>query len=213
MNLGITYFGKDYKSAEKELRRALELKPDSPNILNALGCVYLEQDRLQEASKGFQDAIAIKPNWTDPHFNYGRLLKKLGRNDEALAQFQKAVEVGPLNASAHLYLAQELAERGNDREAEAQYRQSIQLSPSLVAQRDLVDILLRAGQEPEATEMLRQMAKDYPFDSATHLKLARVWEKRGKAEEAKQEYKATLNSDPANAEAQSALKQLETPRK
>lgn len=210
MNLGISYFGVDFKSAEKELRRALELKPNSPNILNALGCVYLEQDRLQEAAKAFQDAIASKPNWTDPHFNYGRLLKKTGQNDEALVQFQKAVEVGPLNASAHLYLAEELADKGDDRAAEAQYRQSIQLSPSLSAQRELVDILLRSGKDAEATGMLRQMAKDYRFDSATHLRLARVLEKQGNTEEAKQEYQATLNTDPANTEAQSALKRLDT---
>jgi len=208
MNLAVSYFGVNFKASESELYRALELKPDSPNVLNVLGCVYLEQGRLQEAETMFQRAIAIKPGWTDPHFNYGRLLKKMGQDDAALAQFQKAVEVGPLNATARLYLAQELAERGRETEAEAEYRQSIQLSPSLTAGRNLADILLRTGKENEAAGMLQHLAKEYPYDSATHLRLARLLEKEGKSQEAAKEYKTTLETDPANAEAIAALKRI-----
>ena len=206
MNLAVSYFGVNFKASESELYRALELKPDSPNVLNVLGCVYLEQGRLQEAETMFQRAIAIKPGWTDPHFNYGRLLKKMGQDDAALAQFQKAVEVGPLNATARLYLAQELAERGRETEAVAEYRQSIQLSPSLTAGRNLADILLRTGKENEAADMLQHLAKEYPYDSATHLRLGRLLEGEGKTQEAAKEYKTTLETDPANAEAIAALK-------
>jgi protein O-mannosyl-transferase len=209
MNLGVAYFGVNFKASEKELRRALELKPDSPNVLNALGCVYLEQDRLEAAETTFQNAIAIKPGWTDPHFNYGRLLKKMGQNDKALAEFRKAVEVGPLNATARFYLAQELAERGGDQEAAAEYRQSIQLSPSLTSERNLADILLRTGKDNEAADILHQIAKAYPFDSATHLRLGRLLEKQGKTGEARREYQAALVTDPANGEAQEGLTRIE----
>ncbi|HWY07036.1 MAG TPA: tetratricopeptide repeat protein [Candidatus Acidoferrales bacterium] len=211
MNMGVSYFAAgNFAAAEKELRRALELKPDSANVLNALGCVYLEEGRPEEASKTFQSAIAFKPRWSDSHFNYGRLLKKTGQNDAALAEFQTAVEVGPLNGTARLYLAQELAERGQDSEAEAEYRSSIQLSASLMAQRNLADILLKTGREDAAVAMLQQIAKEYPFDSSTHVKLGRLLEKEGKPAEAGKEYQATLVTDPANAEAQAALKRLKS---
>lgn len=209
MNLGVTYFASgNYVASEKELRRALELKPDSANVLNALGCAYMEEGRLEEAAKTFQSAIASKPRWTDSHFNYGRLLKKTGQNDAALAEFQIAVEVGPVNSTARLYLAQELAERGEDSKAEEQYRMSIQLSPSLMAQRNLVDILLRTQREGDAQVMLQQMEKEYPYDSMTHLKLGRLLEKQGKPAEAGKEYQLTLATDPNNSEAQTALKRF-----
>ena len=210
MNLGVTYFStREYSRSEIELRRALELKPDSANVLNALGCVYLEQGRLDEAAKTFQSAIAFKPRWTDPHFNYGRLLKKTGQDDAALAEFRTAVEAGPVNATAALFLAKELAERGNDREAEAEYRRSIQLAPSLLAEQDLVTLLLRTGRQDAAVEMLQQMAKEYPYDSVTRMKLGGLLEKEGKTEEAKKEYQATLATDPGNPEAQAAVKRME----
>lgn len=209
MNLGISYFEmRDFSSSERELRRALELKPDSPNVLNALGCVYLEQGRLEEAATTFQKAIASKPGWTDSHFNYGRLLKQTGRNDAAVAEFRTAVDVGPLNATARLFLAQELEARGEDSEAEAEYRKSMQLSPSLTAEQNLVDILLRTGREKSAAEMLQQMATEYPYDSATHMRLGRLFEKERKTKEAAREYQATLVTDPANAEAQAGLQRL-----
>ena len=209
MNLGISYFGVNFKSSEAELRRALDLKPDSPNVLNALGCVYLEQNRLSEAAEAFREAISLKPGWTDPHFNYGRLLKKLGQDDSALAEFRKAVEVGPVNATARLYLAQELANHGDKSGAEVQYRQSILLAPSLTAQRNLADILLETGRQQEAVKLLQKVAKEYPFDGATHLRLGRALESEGKTREARQQYLSTLETDPANSEARAALRQLD----
>ncbi len=214
LNLGTTDFAmRDFATAEKELRRALELRPDSANVLNALGCVYLEEGRLDEAAKALRSAVAFKPRWTDPHFNYGRLLKKTGKNDAALAEFRTAVEVGPLNATARLYLAEELAERGEDSEAEAEYRKSIQLSPSLLAEQNLADILLKTGKEDSAAAMLRQMAAEYPYDSTTHIKLGRLLEKSGKTEESRREYEAALETDPANAEAHAALRRIESMEK
>lgn len=211
MNLGVTYYESgDFAAAEREIRRAVDLKPDSTNDLNALGCVYLEQGRLIEARDALQRAITLKPQWTDPHFNYGRLLKKMGQDDDALAEFQKAVELGPLNATARFYLAQEFAERAMYDEAAAQYQESIRLSPSLTAQRNLADILLKTGKESQAADILHRMAKDYPFDSATHLRLARLLEKEGKTGEARKEYQTTLLTDPANGEAQDALKRIES---
>ena len=67
MNLGVTYYESgDFAAAEREIRRAVDLKPDSTNDLNALGCVYLEQGRLIEARDALQRAITLKPQWTDP---------------------------------------------------------------------------------------------------------------------------------------------------
>src|SRR5215469_808996 len=213
MNLGVSYFDTDSKASEKEFLRALELRPNSPNALNGLGCVYMEQDRYAEAAATLKRAIAEKPTWTDPHFNYGRLLKKTGRNDAALSEFQKAVEMGPANATARLYLAEELEERGRIGEAEAQYRESIELSPSasLKAQQNLTDLLLKSGRDEEAITMMERMAVDYPFDSTTHLKLARSYEKQGRIREAERDYQRTLETDPANAEAKEALRRLRTP--
>jgi protein O-mannosyl-transferase len=206
LNLGTTYFAtRNFTAAEKELQLALQLKPDSPNVLNALGCAYLELGRLEDSASAFKSAIAYKPRWTDSHFNYGRLLKKQGQSGAALAEFRTAVEVGPLNASAHLYLGEALAERGENSGAEAEFRESIRLFPSLSAQQQLADLLLQTGRETQALPLLEELAVEYPYDSAIHLKVARVLEHLGRPEDARKEYQKTLETDPANTEARVAL--------
>ena len=56
--------------------------------------------------------------------------------------------------------------------------------------------------------MLQQIATEYPYDSATHVTLGRLFEKAGKTKEAIRQYQATLETDPANAEAQAGLQRL-----
>jgi len=211
LNLGTTYFGMhDFPAAVRELKIALELRPASPNVLNALGCVYLEQGHLDLASAALLQAIAAKPIWTDPHFNYGRLLKKLHQDDAALAEFRTAVETGPLNASARLYLGQELAERGQFAEAETQLRESIRLLPTLAAQQQLADLLLQTGQTVQAKTLLLRMAAQYTYDGPTHLKLGRLLETEGETTEALKQYRLTLDMDPANPEARAAVERLQS---
>jgi tetratricopeptide (TPR) repeat protein len=211
LNLGTTYFAmRSFSAAEKELLLALRLKPDSANVLNALGCVYLEQGRLEDSARAFQSAIAYKPRWTDSHFNYGRLLNKLGQNDAALAEFRVAVKIGPLNATARLDLGEELADRGQLAEAEAELRESIRLYPSLQARQDLADLLVRTGRDTEAISMLQKMAVEYPYESTAHLKLGRLLESKGKTQEAVKEYQLALEEDPRNAEALAAIRRLQS---
>jgi protein O-mannosyl-transferase len=214
MNLGTSYFAaRNFASAERELHRALELRPESTNVLNALGCVYMEQGRLDEAAAALQKAIALKPTWTDPHFNYGRLLEKTGHDAEALLQFRTAVQVGPLNAGARLLLGDQLAKLGDDTEAETEYRKAIELDPSLKAQQDLVHLLIKTGRDAEAMAILRKLVSVYPYDSEAHLKLGGLLEKSGAAAEARKEYQATLETDPANSEAREGLKRLQTTKR
>jgi protein O-mannosyl-transferase len=211
MNLGIVHFeAGNLLAAEKDLDYALALKPDSPNVLNALACVYLEQGRLDDAAQTLKKAIALKPSWGDPHLNYGRVLTKERQSDEAISEFRTAVQVAPLNAFAHVALADELVARGEDVQAEAEYRKALELHPSLHAQQKLADVLLRAGRNTAAEGVLHKIVTEYPFDSQSHLKLAELLDNSGRTDEARQQYQATLQTDPRNQEALERLAQLKT---
>ena len=212
LNLGSTYFEQgDQKRAEAELNRALALKPHSVNVLNALGCLYLDQGLLDQADRLFVEALALKPQWTDVHLNHGRVLEKRGRNQEALAEFRKAVETGPVSPYAHLYLAQALVSQGDDGVGELEFRKSLELGPTLVGQHGLANLLVRQGRLQEAETLLRKITAEYPFDSVSHLQLAKLLEQANKHQEALKEYQAVLQNDPRNTEALGALKRISEP--
>lgn len=209
LNLGTTYVDlQDYSEAEVELREALRLKPDNAYALNALACMFLEQNRLEEANEVLLRAIAVAPLFPDPHFNYGRLLKKIGQDNHALAEYRVAVANGPLNATARLYLGQEFADRGRNSEAEAELRESIRLAPSLPAQQTLAKALLRTGREAEAITMLEKMAAEFPDDNATHLNLASLYEGARRFPEAAKQYRLALEIEPENNQAREGLARL-----
>lgn len=208
LNLGASLFqNRDYPRAESELKQALVLRPDSVNAMNALGCLYLETGRLEDSAMMFQRAIELKPLWTDPHYNYGRLLAKTDR-PEALREFRKAVETGPVNSSARLYLALTLAENGDLAEAESEFRKSLELSDTLEAEHGLIDILLMSGRTAEAESRMRMALNRYPFDGALHLKLAKLLEAEGNKAESLKEYKAAEETDSRNEEIRAAIERL-----
>ncbi len=55
------YFQRQFKEAEKEYRRALELAPGTPDYLNMLAYALAEQNKLQEALQVAQMALKAAP--------------------------------------------------------------------------------------------------------------------------------------------------------
>lgn len=77
--------------AEKEIKRALELRPDYPEALNFLGYLYAEGDRnLNEAEALIRKALEIEPNNGAYIDSLGWLYFKRGNLEEALRELEKA---------------------------------------------------------------------------------------------------------------------------
>jgi Flp pilus assembly protein TadD len=72
----------------------------------------------------------------------------------------------------------------------------------------LATLYVQANQSPQAEAALRQIVAQYPYDGDSHLQLGNLLATAGNRDDARREYKAVLQTDPANAEAVAALKQL-----
>ena len=199
------------KDAESEYKLALKERPDGVNALNNLGVLYFEQQRFPEAAQMLTQAIAVKPRWADPHFNYGRLLDRQGDHDGALKEFLLATQLAPLSSVAHLFYADSLFSGGNLKEATSEYERSLSLDPSLDAERGLSEAYIQMGNHDAAEVLLRRMIIESPYDGSSHLSMARLLERDGKLEEARAEYGKVLETDPHNREAQSGVERLEKP--
>jgi tetratricopeptide (TPR) repeat protein len=56
-----------------------------------LGNTLQELGRLDEAEASCRQAIALKPDYAEAHYNLGNTLQELGRLDEALASYTQAI--------------------------------------------------------------------------------------------------------------------------
>ena len=95
----------DFRAAEKEFRRALELAPGDAGAKNALSYSLGAQGRLAEAEQTCREALLLDPLVTTLWYNLGRLAVAAGRYQDAEQMFRKGLEIQPHAARFHAYLA------------------------------------------------------------------------------------------------------------
>ena len=54
-----------------------------------------ELGRLEEAEVSYRQAIELKPDYAEAHYNLGNTLKELGRLKEAEVSYKKALSIDP----------------------------------------------------------------------------------------------------------------------
>ncbi|SFJ00184.1 tetratricopeptide repeat protein [Jannaschia pohangensis] len=120
----------DWEGAESDFRRALELNPEDPNVLNYLGYGLVEQRmKLDEALDMIERAVAGRPDDGYITDSLGWVLYRLGRYEEAVAPMERAVELRPLDPLINDHLGDVLWTVGRQREAEFQWKRALSLDP------------------------------------------------------------------------------------
>jgi predicted CXXCH cytochrome family protein len=131
--------------AEGVLWRALEVAPDSPDLLHALGLVRVRQRRLAEALELLRRAAEVAPERARYAYVYGVALHSEGRSAEAVEVLGAAHERHPADRQILLALATISRDRGDARAALGYARKLEALAPGDPQVRGLV-AQLEAGQ-------------------------------------------------------------------
>ncbi len=117
---------KNWTGAEVDFRKALELYPDQPSVLNYLGYSYIDRnENLDDALKMIEKAAAERPDDGAIIDSLGWGLYRLGRYDEAVTQMEHAVELMPVDAVVNDHLGDVYWAVGRTREAEFQWRRAL----------------------------------------------------------------------------------------
>jgi len=74
---------KDWATAEKFLRRALEIAPNDPWALNGLAAMTAQRGQTDEAVKLFEQAITANPDVPNPYYGLGVTFHRTGKPDLA----------------------------------------------------------------------------------------------------------------------------------
>ena len=88
------------QSAERLLRRAISVNPQSATVRYALAVTLAALQRPDEALACYDDLIALKSDYVDAHLNRGKLLSRLGRFAEAIASYDNAIAIHPQHVDA-----------------------------------------------------------------------------------------------------------------
>jgi tetratricopeptide (TPR) repeat protein len=116
--------------AEADFRRALELSPDQPYVLNYLAYSWVEQGRnLEEARRMLERAVALRPRDGNIVDSLGWAMFRLGDIPRAVELLERAVELEPGNATINDHLGDAYWMAGRQAEARFQWRRALGLDP------------------------------------------------------------------------------------
>lgn len=127
-NLGLACAGlEEYDQAEKYLKRALEMRPESPGCYKNLAVLYRTMKKDSLAIYYFEKYIDMQSADIDTLQEYGLYLTKLGRWKEAADFLTKLSQEVPDVAPVYFLLAQVQIQNGQQEKAIAALKRGIQL--------------------------------------------------------------------------------------
>lgn len=128
---GITFERMDmWKEAEADFRKALQLSPDQPLVLNYLGYSLIEQGvKLDEALIMIQKAVEQRPDDGYIVDSLGWALYRLGRYTEAVEWLEKAAALIPEDPTINDHLGDAYWQAGRRLDATFQWRHAAAMKP------------------------------------------------------------------------------------
>ncbi|HTG91591.1 MAG TPA: tetratricopeptide repeat protein [Pyrinomonadaceae bacterium] len=123
---------RQWTEAEKVLLAAKQAHPDTPNLLFALGELYLQQKKTDEAERVLRSGLQMEPRSWQGHFTLGRLYWNGGTGDivKAARQVALALQLNPNFAEAHLLAGNIFLRAHKNAEAQWEFEEYLRLAPN-----------------------------------------------------------------------------------
>ena len=121
---------KEWEKAEPNFRKALELNPDQPQVLNYLGYSWVDMNlNLDEGLDMIRKAVSLKPDDGYIVDSLGWAYYRMGRFDDAVAELERAAELKAGDPTINDHLGDAYWRVGRKLEATFQWNRALGLKP------------------------------------------------------------------------------------
>ena len=189
----------DLDQSEKELRRAIELKPDYATAHQWLAANLTVVKRFDEALAEIRLAEHLDPLSPDIGTDVGATLVFARRYDEAIVQLKRTLVRDPNFSVTHSYLGWAYGTKGMYAEAIAEARTALELNNSFFIKGYLALWLGKSGNRDEALKILTELKKAASEGYVRPSTLAVVYIGLGDKEEALNQLEKEVSSRTFNA--------------
>jgi tetratricopeptide (TPR) repeat protein len=123
---------KEWDKAEPNFKKALELNPDQPQVLNYLGYSWVDMNRnLNEGMDLIRKAVELRPDDGYIVDSLGWAYYRLGQYDEAVTELERAVQLRAGDAAINDHLGDAYWRVGRKLEAGYQWQRALTMKPEL----------------------------------------------------------------------------------
>ena len=121
---------KQWNKAEPDFKKALELSPNQPQVLNYLGYSWVDMNRnLDQGLAMIRTAVEARPNDAYIIDSLGWAYYRLGRFPDAVEQLELAVNEKPSDPTINDHLGDAYWQVGRRREAQFQWNRALASDP------------------------------------------------------------------------------------
>jgi len=166
----LLFFEWDWPRAEKEIRRAIEITPNSSDVHLGLAGWFVVMGRYEEMVNEAQIAVQLDPLSVNAIFRLGAGFYECGRYAEAEDQMQKALKLHPDFAFAAYVLALLYSVQGRHKEA---IRVLAGVADTSITRAYMALAHVRAGDREKALEIVHE-AERHPQQDFSALVLSVV---------------------------------------
>ncbi|BAU65046.1 TPR domain protein [Stanieria sp. NIES-3757] len=179
--------------------QAIQLQPNSPELLANLGSLYAQQHQWQDAIAFYQKALELQPNFAGVYRNLSRVFQQINQPQLASQSWEKALELEPHRATLteYLELAHQFQQQQNWQKAIAFYQHAIQLQPdSQDTYLHLNNCLKDFAQPEQAIAIYRQLIQQHPAQPEPLIYLGQIFSSQKKWLEASSIYQQLIQIQP-----------------
>lgn len=214
------WFRKVVFTAEKEasLIEALENVPSTStaldqtlrgDILRRRGNAFLAEDKLDEASTSYREAIAVNPQDADAYLNLGFALGEQQHYQEAEHALQRSLDINPALIDAFYVLGVIAKRQGKTEIAIENFVRVLDLKRDFeIVYSDLCQMLLESGQVGRAKEIVLKGIAAHPEIMDFHAHLGSLYAYENDLEQAINCFQKALKLSPDHAQVHSRLGNL-----
>ena len=201
--------------AEKGYREILKIRPDWGRALNALGNLYLDQDRPERARPVFEKAAHLNPPDLPACYNLARLKQLENDHQGAIGIYKVMLDRQPNIGQVWNNLGVAYREIGKPDDALASFRAAVSFAPEMAEAWNNLGV---AQDEINLTEnaitSYQKSIEIQPDYVSPHLNLALILQKTEQFKRAEEHYRKVLTIQPDNEIAKFMLQSIrgdETP--
>jgi tetratricopeptide (TPR) repeat protein len=141
----------------------------------------------------YRQAIRIKKDYPEAHYNLGIALKEKGQLDEAMAEYRQAIRIKKDYSEPHNNLGIALKAKGRLDQAIAEYREAIRLKKDNAGAHTNLGVALYAkGQSNEAVTEWREAIRINKDQAEAHTNLGAALAQKGQLDEAIAEFREAI---------------------
>jgi len=172
-------------AAEPYLQRALELEPDSAEVVATLALSRSMARDYEASNELFQRAIRLNPNHFLARMHYGLSLVYQGRLKEASTAYLHAQALDPMNATLNSNLGALLMLMGRFDDGLTFADKALRIDPGRAATEQIVVYWMSEyGRLAEAVQRGRALLEDMPERTGIRTTLVRTYARLGMIDEA-----------------------------